>query len=194
MCGGNLLIKATVYQDQIDPLSSVKNVWFLLPRRFFWPWPRDHDSPYPLSQQGWLVLDRPQLSPTPLKQNPPSKYLGFLECLSLQMRHLQYFKLEPMIFIYPGNYFPLSKVCEKLFSTLNKVYAYRPTPVNIYTQAVSLKTIRVGLCLKELFHSAVHQQLDTWEGGSRGPRTTTGSQNSYHSWCSTWGTVRWHIP
>ena len=38
------------------------------------------------------------------------KHLGFMECLFMQMRHSQNFKLQPMIFSYPENSFPLSKV------------------------------------------------------------------------------------
>jgi hypothetical protein len=47
----------------------------------------------------------PQVSDLPsdtLLTHPPSfcQYLGFMECLSMQMRHSQYFKLQPMIYIH----------------------------------------------------------------------------------------------
>lgn len=29
-------------------------------------------------------------------KNPPSKHLGFLECLSIQMKHSRHFKLKPL--------------------------------------------------------------------------------------------------
>jgi hypothetical protein len=39
-----------------------------------------------------------------------SKHLGFLGCLSMQMRQSQYFKLQPMTYIHPENFFLLFKV------------------------------------------------------------------------------------
>jgi hypothetical protein len=74
----------------------------------------------PLPGKSQVVLGRPTSStsypPPPKKKNPPSKYLRFLECLSILLSHSQSFKHSS---------FSLSKIHIYPYSTSNKIYAYR---------------------------------------------------------------------
>jgi hypothetical protein len=128
----------------------------------------------------WGRLSSPwQTSGLPLlpSKNPASKYLGFRECLCLQMRHSQNFKLKTFSqrrSVYPEHSFPLPKVHIYPWLTLNRVYAYKATPnkgthklfhwiwskravllkisrKGLYPKNCIIKILRKGLLLLSLF-------------------------------------------
>lgn len=80
-------------------------------------------SPYSLTKEGHEVHGKPTSSTSSfqIRTHPPREHRGFLECLSMPMRHSQTFKLQPMISIHPeittGHIQPLS--------TPEKVYMHK---------------------------------------------------------------------
>jgi hypothetical protein len=84
--------------------------------------------PHPLPAEGQVVFGRHTSSASSFPdRNLPSQYLGLLECLSITNEAFTYFELQPMIFIYPENSFPLSWVHRQSYFTKNKVHMYKPS-------------------------------------------------------------------
>lgn len=106
------------------------------------------------------VLGKLTSSVSSLPISTCSKHLGLLDRFSMQMRHSQYIKHQPVIYIQPRNSFPFSKVHLYPLSTLIKY---------VHTSGFSED------CLRELFHWILSERALTLNPQRRpSPRSTHG--------------------